>query len=446
MTIRRAFTAPIRWAKDDLLRRLVRNAGVLLSGSMAASALQLISLAVTARALGPEQFGLLALITAYVLIVDGLFNFQSWQAFIKYGTDALSHDRIGDFRCLVKIGFVLDGTTALIGGSAAAIAVYLVAPWFGWSRDLQIMTMLYSLIICFHVAGTVTGVLRVYGSFKILAGHQFLSAISRTIGVMIAFFAGWDLPGFLLIWAVSDIFSQVLLVGLGLRELQRRDVKGVLREPLRSVGKKFPAFWLFIWTTNLNGSIRSASRELDTLVIGYMLGPAAAGLFKIAKQYSLALAKFSDPLYQAIFPDLSRLYSTGQVAAFRSLIRRSACLAGAGALLIWLVFFFGGGHILTLTAGPDYIDAYGVLIIHMLGTSISVFAFPLQPAMLSMGRPMTTFYVHIVSATLHIFALWACLSAVGLSGAGVAYVFYYLCWTGLMLYHTSRFLKLGESE
>lgn len=46
--------------RDEILRRLLRNAGQLLLGQTAASALNLIAVEITARALGPNGFGLLA--------------------------------------------------------------------------------------------------------------------------------------------------------------------------------------------------------------------------------------------------------------------------------------------------------------------------------------------------------------------------------------------------
>ena len=52
-----------RWLKEDSFKQLFKNAGTLLSGNMVAWILGLITFAITARILGPTQFGILVLIT-----------------------------------------------------------------------------------------------------------------------------------------------------------------------------------------------------------------------------------------------------------------------------------------------------------------------------------------------------------------------------------------------
>ena len=73
---------------DEGLRRLARNAGTLIIGNVMQSSLGLISLAVTARVLGPADFGKLVIAVAYGSIVTQLIGFQSWQAVIRYGAAA----------------------------------------------------------------------------------------------------------------------------------------------------------------------------------------------------------------------------------------------------------------------------------------------------------------------------------------------------------------------
>ena len=72
---------------NELLKRLFKNSSILFSGNLWVSILGLASFALTAKALGTEQFGLLVLVTTYVLLIDKLVNFQAWRALIKFGSD-----------------------------------------------------------------------------------------------------------------------------------------------------------------------------------------------------------------------------------------------------------------------------------------------------------------------------------------------------------------------
>ena len=89
-----------RWFKEDSFRLLFKNAGTLLSGNMIAWILGLITFAITARILGPTQFGIFVLITTYVTIVDKILNFQSWQALIKYGAEVLEKKNNDSFKSI----------------------------------------------------------------------------------------------------------------------------------------------------------------------------------------------------------------------------------------------------------------------------------------------------------------------------------------------------------
>ena len=67
-------------------KKLIANASVLLSGGLLVSILGVVSVVLVARQLGPEIFGVFALFTSTVLVVDRLVNFQSWQAVVRYGS------------------------------------------------------------------------------------------------------------------------------------------------------------------------------------------------------------------------------------------------------------------------------------------------------------------------------------------------------------------------
>ena len=82
------------------LRRVLGNFGLLLRGRGIAAVMLLGATALTARALGPAEFGMLVLMQTYVLLIRGLLNFKQFQAIIRYGVPA--HDA-GEIRTLVRL-------------------------------------------------------------------------------------------------------------------------------------------------------------------------------------------------------------------------------------------------------------------------------------------------------------------------------------------------------
>ncbi len=125
----------IRLLQDDILRHLLKNAGTLLSGNVTAAILGFISLSIAARALGRSQLGVLALIQAYVMVVDRLVNFQSWQALIKYGAESMVQKDSGKLAGFVKLSTILDASSALIG-SGIAVGGGDISSWMRPNEDV----------------------------------------------------------------------------------------------------------------------------------------------------------------------------------------------------------------------------------------------------------------------------------------------------------------------
>ena len=141
--------------RDDLLRRMLKNASYLLSGTAGASFLGLVALALTARALGPELLGVLALIQAYNGMVDRA-RMETWPALIKYGAEALEHERRDDFKSLIKFGFLLDVASSLLATLIAVAGVYVAGWWLDWSRETMEMASLFSLALLFRTSSMPT--------------------------------------------------------------------------------------------------------------------------------------------------------------------------------------------------------------------------------------------------------------------------------------------------
>ena len=152
------------WFKDDFFRHLFVNAGKLLSANAVAAALDLLSVVLTARALGAEQYGILALVVAYQLTIRAMVAFEAWQAIIKFGSEAL---RAGDqpaLRQLIKFSFMLDFTSAMVGMAIAMTVARPVIELLGWDQSVRPLLLLYSLLIPFSLNGTPVGVLRLFES------------------------------------------------------------------------------------------------------------------------------------------------------------------------------------------------------------------------------------------------------------------------------------------
>nr|WP_275425570.1 oligosaccharide flippase family protein [Methanosarcina horonobensis] len=416
------------WFKDDLFQRLFKNAGTLLSANMIAWILGLTTFVLMARVLGPSQFGLFTLIISYVTLVDGVVNFQSWQAMIKYGGDALENKNINRFKGVVKFCTLIDVLTAIVGTITAILIVSIIGSWLSWNNDTVNMATFYSLTILFNLSGTPTGVLRLFNKFRLFAIIHIITATVKLTGIAIIFYLNIDLWTVISLYITTTIIGQILLFSLGWRELQIQGYTGVFKVPLKEINSLNPGIFNFVLTTNLTGSVGLGRKEVDTLIIGGIAGAEGAGLYKVAKQLASIPAMCSDSLYQSIYPELSKLWAKKEILAFKKLIIRSGLIAGASATFIWIGFIMFGSWAIQTFFGSSYVAAQSLTIMYMLAMVIAIFSFPLQPAMLSIGKPKISFWIQLVATIIYLITLKWLLSAIGIIGAGIAAIILYaLC-------------------
>jgi hypothetical protein len=145
------------WFRDRLFRQLFKNVGVLVSGDAVSSLFGLGYLALTTRALGARQFGVLVLVQTFAALVDRLVNFQSWQGLIKYGAEALEQKRHDDFKGMIKLGTALDAAGAALGAIVGISVGYGCGHWFGWDQETRHMAVAYSSVILCSLSGTPLG-------------------------------------------------------------------------------------------------------------------------------------------------------------------------------------------------------------------------------------------------------------------------------------------------
>ena len=200
-----------------------------------AAALGLIALALTARALGPEQLGLLALIEAYARVVDRLIRLEPWQALIKYGADALEGDRPEDFRSLLKFGVLVDAGGAACSAVVAVAFVVIAGPWLGWSEQTVQMAAVYSASLLFQLSATPIAVLRLFDRFGVFAWLEVATAAARVALFAVAFLTGAGLWTFLLlVMALSVAYHS----GAGPDRMARVASSGPRRVPQGARGRR----------------------------------------------------------------------------------------------------------------------------------------------------------------------------------------------------------------
>ncbi|MCL5280358.1 MAG: oligosaccharide flippase family protein [Planctomycetes bacterium] len=417
------------WRGDGLFRRLVQNAGWLLSGTAVATVLGLGGTVLKARALGPGLFGVLAVIVAYVAIVERLATFQPALALIKYGAEALQKDRPDEFMGLVKVSILLDLIGAVSGMALAVLGALVLADRWGWygslnaaggvsGPELQIshMAAVLSTGIAFSLTGTPNGVLRLLDRFRMFTLQMVLTAGLAFVGAAAVYLAGGGLWGFLIVTLVSGIVGNLFLIGASLVALAQRGFLHYWRAPVVS----WKPFLHFSGWTYVTSTLDIPVRQLDILIVSVLTSFELTGIYKIIKQVCALLAGLADPLSQAVYPQFAALVADGQERRARTYVLRIgagiAALVGPAALLLavsspwWLGRVFGSAF----AAGWLPLSAF------LLVTVASISCIALHPLFTALGYVKENATVLLVANGVYLVCAWLLTTALGLAGLALA--------------------------
>lgn len=414
-------TAQAEAGVGAILKRVVANAGVLLGGRSVNAVLGLAYLAVAGRSLGATQMGVLVLITAFAQFLGDVVKFQSWQTVIHYGARPLAeHDRTA-FQRMLRFTIVLDVASTVLGVAIGVAGAFVFADELGWDGAMAPVAALYMLSIVFLVSATPMGLHRLFDRFDVLAQQTALVGFVRLLGSGVAWAAGGGVPAFLLAWAAGSLAGWIYLIAMALVELRRRDLlagfswRGRLAEGL-------PGVWRFAWNTNLAATLDVAFTHVATLLVGALVGPAQAAFWRVGRQVADAIAKPAKLLTPALYPELARLRAGDRHDAMWRLVRHVAVLAGGVGIVLLGVAAVAGGPLLSLVMGQAFAPAAGVMTWQVAAAVIGIFALPLEPMLVSLGKPGLAVRVRLAVSAAFLVALPFLVSAFGLTGAGAGLV------------------------
>lgn len=371
------------WFNDQHFRSLLKNTSYLAVSKAVSAVAGIATLAFAGRALGLIEFGLLVLIASYAQAASGLTKFQSWQLIIRYGGAALTSGDSATFKRSVGFGLGLDLSSGVAGMALAILLLPIIGPWTGIRDDLIAITMVYCLLIPTMGAASPVGALRALDRFDLISWQGSSYPIARAILAGIGWWQGWPLPAFIAIWFVTDLGGDLFTWFLAGRELRRKAMLKGIRPTLKPRG--LPGAWPFAIQVNVHSSLMSAWGPVARIIIGGLLGPASAALYRVASSLADSAQKPADLLAKAYYPEVVRMDLSSK-RPWRLMLRGTAMATAFGIVAVLLVLLLGKWLLATLF-GPDFVPAYPVLLILVGIPLLWMLGFPLTPMLYALDRP-----------------------------------------------------------
>lgn len=400
--------------------RIFKGLGLVLGGKAGAGLISLVYLVIAARALGPRDYGILVLVHGYVTAVCGIVEFPAWQAIVRYGAEAGEEDAPHRLARLLRFGTTVE----LAGGAAAIIATMALAPFvgprLGWPPETVAFAIPYSFAVLGSVRSAPAGYLQLIDRFDLIGLHNMVQPLVRLTGASLALLMGWGLKGFLAAWLTAALAEFAVLWGMGLWCAHRR-LGAILRRPERgSASADNPGIWRFLVASNADVTLSELAGRIAPLIVGWVLGPAMAGLFAVAQRATVIIAQPAQILGNTAYAELARMVAAGEGGAP---LRRTLCrvigIALAAAAPVTIIAALFPTPIVTLLAGSAFKAAGSVMVVLIAARMIAVIGPPCSSALSAMGYPALSMTANLFASLIFLPVLPWLLHHAGLMGAGL---------------------------
>lgn len=335
--------------RANLKRKSVRGAAFMASGNAADILVRLLSIAVLARLLSPEDFGLMAMVTALTGIVDGFRDFGLSAATVQ--RPDITHRQVTNLFWFN----VLVGASLALALSATAP---LIAAFYQHDQLIGICLLLSAVFVWNGLSVQHEALMmRQLRQGELAAIRLFASVASTLIAIGLAV-DGWGYWS--LVW--REVARSVMLT-LGVW-LCCRWIPGL---PRRNVGtKKLIRFGGELSLTHLLSALIA---NVDRLLVGRFYGANVVGMYRQAQQLLLApIEQLNGPIMGIAQPALSALQN--DPPRYRRYYEKVVFLVTLGTLPLGLFVAICAEEITLLMLGEAWMDA--AVFVQIFGVAAAI--------------------------------------------------------------------------
>lgn len=423
------------------VRRIYSNVGLLLGGKSIAGLMSLGYLIIVTRALGATGYGVLILLHGYVTLVGAVIAFSGWHGIVRYGTIAHQADDHGRMLRLIRFMALLELGFGVVAMVTAAALIPLVGPALHWPPEAMALALPYTFAIISTVRSTPDGILQIAGRFDLVSAHQLINPSIRLAGSLLALVMGGQLEAFVAVWLTASIAEGLGMWFLGLRQLRRMRLAAPLLGSSRGAVEENEGLLRFIVTTNVDITLGELGPKLAPLTVGWILGPAATGVYSLAQRASVILQQPTAMLAHASFAVIAKLLAAGEVGRFRRSVWHSCAIALSVAVPVTLLLSLFAEPIIRALGGRTFQGGAGLLILIAIGRALMAGSTSLSSGLIALGRPSHSIAANIIGNLVLYPLLPLLILLVGLNGAGWHALLQSLVIAGMLAWSFHRLVE-----
>lgn len=421
-----------------IFRRVGRNIGVLLGSTGIVLLIGVVQVGLNARALGPEGLGVVTLVQSYALLLGNLFTFESWQPLIRFGAEAIAADDRKRLRDLVVLAGLFDVAGSTMAGMAAIIVLLLIGPELNISEASLGLALVFSFTLFFRIAGSTTGILRLFDKFSVVAWVNVSNALLGLAAMIALYLFNASLFQYVIVLAILNVVASVALIVASLRVYRAHGLPPLLTTKFYTLRPLIPAFSRFSLATFPQSSLNALKLQLDVFLLGWLLGASAVGLYAIAQRVSSAATRLTAPVEQVSYPEIAVLVTDKAYDRLRHILLRFFGFGLIAALGFVVAILLLGPLVVFLVAGKEFAEAVVPLNWLVIALAITCAGFWIRPATVCLVGPRQYLTTSVIATSAAVVTAPLAIQTLGIAGAGLSQIAFAVIWFGLNVFAVAK--------
>ena len=368
-------------------RKFVRDVGVLMLANVVGAGLSLAQGIIIARWLGPELYGVAALVMTYPGLVFTFFDARSSEASVKYISEFQAQGDRDRVLGMCKLGYIIDLGIAIL----AFLTVFCTASWAAQAiahrpEAVGLIVVYAAAFIPRGLVGTSRAVMVTLGKFPLIAWIEALTTFLRVVLVLGLALGGWQVAG--VVWGNTMAMAVRGLVqgAIGWLMIYRHWGALPFQGKLQNFQQERMEIVRFLFYKNITALLGMIPKQIDIFLLGYFRSPLEVGYYQLAKKSSSIVSYFVRPLQSVTYPEISRLSGLGKISAIQNQVKKLAFQVGLplGLTVLVVTLLLPSG--LTIFFGNEYQPATKAIQLLFLGSAIWLTFFWLKPVFMATGE------------------------------------------------------------
>lgn len=406
---------------DNFWKNLFKNSFWAFFGDASASAITFIISIILIKIIGSDSYGILILAQSYMNIMDVIINIQSWRSTIQYGQKALVDGNIKELHSYVKLGCIMDISTAILCFIISVILPHFIGSLLHWSNEMILCSQIFAITIISHFAGTPTAILRLFNKYNLVALSKTLAAIFK-ITAIVAYYLitkNLNLISSTIIFMMTDFIGNILLVIFAFYNYSKKyKISDIIKAKMPKDSKSFISYTL--WGT-LSEIVDLPVQTIDVFIVS-VLGNATVAIYKIFKQIIGIISKVTGPIQQSILPQFSELSAKGNekrgfevvIKIHRTILKYTlpiSIFVGATSYL-WL------GKLYDIT----YANYWYILFIYLIIQTYALSYTTIHPFFITLGNMKINAIIEFTANIVYLIVSFILVRVMGLLGITIAFL------------------------